>query len=665
MISDDEAGDYVPESKRRRIAETVTANDFDYAPSKLDGDGLPTIDEDAVAHHPLGDMSQDQQQDAQPSPIQEQTIAEQLGPLADLIRTDLEEVSTRNTEEPSVKVFPPTPMSDAEPSALPKLDPATSARFQVPQQETFEQQRLRVDRQETLSFGPSRNPLNHPQVSPYARPPADDAELFADMAFQVDDVAPDDLPGDWTFKTETGYFELRDGARIRDYWELKAGCLSRHHLHHRRALFDPFGLRNLPIPIDKLDNIRVSVFFNHNGSTRSFTDDFRHSDLFAKELHRQTLPRLWNGVTIFQLNAETRKELAMYSNNANHIYNVQKAKKVAQDLKIQQQRQQRRLAAKTKSEINEKNLTALEKEQFFQAKIKELKNFFECDVWEYSTADEATPERTLTSRMLLKWSRNADGTPRAKARLVIRDFNNVDALSGNLETASPTTSRLSRSIFLTIFANLRWRGWTADVSAAFLQGFPQERKLWLKLPNDALQILGCTADVRMFLRKPVYRQFDAPRRWYLEAVRRLTKLGWQQHYLDPCAFLMFDAASKLVGMLCLHVDDMLAAGDPHSQVYLDAENALRKAFDFRTFETDEKSLEYCGIKLERKDHCWSVNQEDYIQKIKPVTIHKGRTPEDEMNEYDRSQLRALLGSLQWPAVQTAPHLQCSASLING
>jgi hypothetical protein len=118
-------------------------------------------------------------------------------------------------------------------------------------------------------------------------------------------------------------------------------------------------------------------------------------------------------------------------------------------------------------------------------------------------------------------------------------------------------------------------------------------------------------------------------------------------------------------MLCLHVDDMLAAGDPNSNTYVDAETALKKAFDFRTFETDEKTLEYCGVKLERHDHCWKVNQHDYIQKVKPVTIHKGRTAEDEMNDHDRSQLRALLGSLQWPAVQTAPHLQCSASLISG
>ena len=137
----------------------------------------------------------------------------------------------------------------------------------------------------------------------------------------------------------------------------------------------------------------------------------------------------------------------------------------------------------------------------------------------------------------------------------------------------------------------------------------------------------------------------------MEAVRRLNNMR-----LTRAAFVLYDfkkeSSPTLLGMLCLHVDDILAAGDPNSKIYVDAEIALKKAFDFRTFETDEKTLEYCG----GHDHCWKVNQHDYIQKVKPVTIHKGRTAENEMNDHDRSQLRALLGSLQWPAVQTAPHL---------
>ena len=104
---------------------------------------------------------------------------------------------------------------------------------------------------------------------------------------------------------------------------------------------------------------------------------------------------------------------------------------------------------RNKGEISEKHLTAAEKELFLQAKVKELQSFFENGVWEFSTSADAIPERTLTSRILLKWSKNTDGTPRAKARLVVRGFNDVDALNGNLDTASPTTSRLSRSILLT------------------------------------------------------------------------------------------------------------------------------------------------------------------------------------------------------------------------
>jgi len=204
-----------------------------------------------------------------------------------------------------------------------------------------------------------------------------------------------------------------------------------------------------------------------------------------------------------------------------------------------------------------------------------------------------------------------------------------------------------------------------------LQGLPQERSLWLKLPAQALEILGASPDTRMFLKKPVYGQIDAPRRWYLEALRRLESLNWKRHQLDPCCCMLYDKNVfegdflKLVGILILHVDNMLAAGDESSATYVEAERKLKEVFNFRTWQDDKEVLEYCGVQLERKDHAWAIHQESYWHKVKPVTIHKGRSAEDEMNEHDKTQLRALLGSLQWPAVQTAPHVQRSASLISG
>ena len=170
-----------------------------------------------------------------------------------------------------------------------------------------------------------------------------------------------------------------------------------------------------------------------------------------------------------------------------------------------------------------------------------LNKFTWNDVWTFDVESNADPARTLTARMLLSWGKQPDGSPRAKARLIVRGYADVDALHGNLETSSLTTSRLSRCWLLSIASNMGWLLWTADVSTAFLQGRPQERLLWIKLPADALRLLGAPPEARMKLQKPCYGQLDAPRRWYLEAVRRLQSLGLRQHALDPCAFLIYEA----------------------------------------------------------------------------------------------------------------------------
>ena len=51
--------------------------------------------------------------------------------------------------------------------------------------------------------------------------------------------------------------------------------------------------------------------------------------------------------------------------------------------------------------------------------------------------------------------------------------------------------------------------------------------------------------------------------------------------------------------------------------------------------------------------------------MKQITIDKRRDPAEAASEKDVPQLRAFLGSLQWPAVQSSPHLQGSTSLLSG
>ena len=120
--------------------------------------------------------------------------------------------------------------------------------------------------------------------------------------------------------------------------------------------------------------------------------------------------------------------------------------------------------AKSCSQERDQRKKAEPEDPFSSSQVKELKSFFDNGVWTFQSTKEADPGRTLTSRILLKWAKNADGTPRAKARLVVRGYADADALAGELDTASPASTRLGRACLLSMSAILGWCGWSADVS---------------------------------------------------------------------------------------------------------------------------------------------------------------------------------------------------------
>eukprot|EP00435_Cladocopium_sp_Y103_P040458 s157_g11.t1 len=199
-------------------------------------------------------------------------------------------------------------------------------------------------------------------------------------------------------------------------------------------------------------------------------------------------------------------------------------------------------------------------------------------------------------------------------------------------------------------------------------------------PKEVLTILGADDDTRMLLHKPCYGQLDAPRRWFLEASRRLTSLKLRPHILDPCAFIICETdfpeieatdpskcfgSERIVGMICIHVDDMLGGGLAESKVYQHVIAQLRQTFNFREWK-DQDKLEYCGATLTKTDTGgWKLDHAEYLHKVKPIPLGRDQGPEDYMTSYQTTQLRGLLGSLQWPSVQSQPHLQASTSLLSG
>ena len=142
------------------------------------------------------------------------------------------------------------------------------------------------------------------------------------------------------------------------------------------------------------------------------------------------------------------------------MYSGLPARNLAKDVRTKMARQQKKT---DKGDISERHLSLEQKLLFQAAKRKELQSFFENQVWEFDKASNAEPARTMTARMLLKWSKNEDGSPRAKARLIVRGYSDVDALQGTLETSSPTTTRLSRNFSPSLSTILRWQLWTSDM----------------------------------------------------------------------------------------------------------------------------------------------------------------------------------------------------------
>ena len=237
---------------------------------------------------------------------------------------------------------------------------------------------------------------------------------------------------------EHGFLQLND--RSTDYWELQAGCLIRHHVVPRRGRLP---MAQLPKDCSVSVKVRVTLVHGSKGKGKLYTDD----GLDSSAPPEVTTP--WTGATIFQINGETRKELVMYSGSHQAFMSAKQQGKEQKAAKIKKFK-------KGKDDINERHLGPQERALFKEAKIKELKSFFDHHVWIFQTVKEADPARTLSSRILLKWSRNPDGPPRAKARLIARGFADPDALAGRIETSSPTTTRLSRSMVLSLAATMGW-----------------------------------------------------------------------------------------------------------------------------------------------------------------------------------------------------------------
>ena len=123
----------------------------------------------------------------------------------------------------------------------------------------------------------------------------------------------------------------------------------------------------------------------------------------------------------------------------------------------------------------------------------------------------------------------------------------------NMECEAPTCTNEGLKIVISTIKRNKWKVRSLDIKTAYLQGKVIEREVYLQSPIEA------KTDKIWKLRKAVYGLKDAARSWYDSLMAILKTTGGRKSTVDP-TIMMWKEKDKLIGVMCVHVDDLCYGG---------------------------------------------------------------------------------------------------------
>ena len=361
--------------------------------------------------------------------------------------------------------------------------------FAVPTtSETFEQKRKRQALQETVWL---RSRQSRSEDSPdrqegdqqRKKMRIDDVEIGLIALHEKNESGQQNLilPDGWTYDKDRNEFVL---GNTEDFWTVEEGFLVRNHVVSREETFqwDRDMVATCPVKIEDLQPYKITVN-NENPESMMVEKLNTTSRNFGRDP--------WLGATVFPLRKSKARAWNMPCVNMDKKVRNIKGKEISfkEESKISEEVFLSTLPIKKKkdnaADLRESKMTLEDRLNLMEGKKAELASIFENGVWHLEASPETVDaSRIMKARFVLKWANDGKGNLKAKARLVLQGFSDPDLLSGKLETSSPTLNRSSRQVMLSIMSILGWSAAVADVSTAFLQGDPQQRELWARLPKD-------------------------------------------------------------------------------------------------------------------------------------------------------------------------------------
>ena len=269
-----------------------------------------------------------------------------------------------------------------------------------------------------------------------------------------------------------------------------------------------------------------------------------------------------------------------------------------------------------------------------EAELQKLKDF---DT--YKVVEDSGQERISCTWVLCRKGQEV------RARLVARGYEEEE----DIQSDSPTLSKAGLRMITAVAASKQWTIQTTDIKSAFLQGSKLTRKVFIKPPKEAN-----VTNQLWELMKALYGLKDASRQWYFRVREKLMKLGCKQSNLDPGMFYKYGKNGKICGMIGLHVDDFLHAGDQNFDVTVIHEVNN----EFKVGKNEKQNFIYTGFVFSQDTHGITVNQNSYVENVSidPVDAKRAINKNAELSDEERTSLRKMAGVLNWIVRGSRPDL---------
>ena len=275
------------------------------------------------------------------------------------------------------------------------------------------------------------------------------------------------------------------------------------------------------------------------------------------------------------------------------------------------------------------------------AKQVEYDNYVKFDAFE-EVKDNG--QERLKTRWVCSKKEKQDGLKvNYKARLVVKGFMEQEYPRSD----SPTIAKESLKTFFAVAANEGFDIVNLDIRNGYLQGSDLKREVLVEPPpeykNDGMI---------WRLKKAANGLYDGGRHLYLKIDEVLKELGCKKVTGDDAMYTCHDENGKLIGIVCLYVDDFNSAGT--KEFHKNITDLLQKKFTFG--KKEEGSFRFTGLDISHTDDGIIVKQNDYRDSLEEISIDNNDDPNRELNLKEYKQFRGTVGKLQWLSEGTRPDL---------